>query len=233
MKLLVSDYDGTFNEDKKISKINSNIDSVKRFMDNGNVFAFATGRSFISIKAETIHYNIPYNYLICNNGTAIFDQNDNLLFQNTILVDAVKKTLRYLSKFSCIKSIELKNAYGKNTNNYSEVCEIICTLNFKNSLDARKVMDEISFLNSFSFINIVAFKEEFDKKDGIYIVSEIEGINKDDIYTIGDASNDKGMLLEFNGYKMPYSYPEIMFSRIKMTSSVKSLVRRIERKKYE
>ena len=80
---------------------------------------------------------------------------------------------------------------------------------------------------------IVVFKEEFDKTDGIYIVSDIEGVDKKDIYTIGDASNDKGMLLEFNGYKMPYSYPEIMFSRARLTSSVKSLVRKIERKSHE
>ena len=76
-------------------------------------------------------------------------------------------------------------------------------------------------------------KEEFDKKDGIYIVSEIEGVDSKDIYTIGNASNDKGMLLEFNGYKMPYSYPEILFSRAKLTSSVKTLIRKIERRNHE
>ena len=86
MKLLVSDYDGTFNEDKSLSKINDNIDAVKRFMGNGNLFAFATGRSFYSIKGETSRYKIPYDYLICNNGSAIFDRDDNLIFQNTIIL---------------------------------------------------------------------------------------------------------------------------------------------------
>lgn len=233
MKLLVSDYDGTFNEDKNISKINSNIDAVKRFMDNGNLFAFATGRSFDSIKGETSRYKIPYDYLICNNGSAIFDRDDNLIFQNTILIDTVKKTLRYLNKFGFIKSIELMDAYGRTTANYNEATSITCTLRFRNTLDTRKVMEEISFLSAFSFMNVVVFKEEFDKRDGIYIVSDIEGVNKKDIYTIGDASNDKGMLLEFNGYKMPYSYPEIIFSRARLTSSVKSLVKKIERKSHE
>ena len=49
----------------------------------------------------------------------------------------------------------------------------------------------------------------------------------------GNASNDKGMLLEFNGYKMPYSYPEILFSKVKLTSSVKTLIRKIERRNHE
>ena len=53
MKLLVSDYDGTFNEYKSLSKINNNIDAVKRFMSNGNLFAFATGRRFYSIKGDS------------------------------------------------------------------------------------------------------------------------------------------------------------------------------------
>lgn len=233
MKLLVSDYDGTFNEDNRLSKINKNIDAVRRFMDNGHVFAFATGRSYDSIKKEITKYHIPYNYLICSNGSAVFDHKDRVLFQNTILVDTVKKTLRYLNKLGFVKSLELRDAYGRSTSDYNNVCEIVCTLKFKNSLDARMVREEIAFLDSFSFMNVVIFKEELDKKDGIYVVSGIEGIRKEDIYTIGDASNDKGMLEEFNGFKMPYSYPEIMFSEARIVRSVKSLVRKIERESHE
>lgn len=233
MKLLVSDYDGTFNEDNKLSKINKNIDAVKRFMDSGNIFAFATGRNYDSIKKEITKYHIPYNYLICSNGSIVFDHKDRVLFQNTILVDTVKKTLRYLNKLGFVKSLELRDAYGRSTSDYNNVCEIVCTLKFKNSLDARMVREEIAFLNSFSFMNVVIFKEELDKKDGIYVVSGIEGIGKEDIYTIGDASNDKGMLREFNGFKMPYSYPEIMFSEARIVRSVKSLVIKIERNSHE
>lgn len=233
MKLLVSDYDGTFNEDNKLSKINKNIDAVKRFMDSGNIFAFATGRNYDSIKKEITKYHIPYNYLICSNGSIVFDHKDRVLFQNTILVDTVKKTLRYLNKLGFVKSLELRDAYGRSTSDYNNVCEIVCTLKFKNSLDARMVREEIAFLNSFSFMNVIMFKEELDKKDGIYVVSGIEGIGKEDIYTIGDASNDRGMLEEFNGFKMPYSYPEIMFSEARIVRSVKSLVRKIERNSHE
>lgn len=233
MKLLVSDYDGTFNEDNKLSKINKNIDAVKRFMNSGNIFAFATGRNYDSIKKEITKYHIPYNYLICSNGSIVFDHKDRVLFQNTILVDTVKKTLRYLNKLGFVKSLELRDAYGRSTSDYNNVCEIVCTLKFKNSLDARMVREEIAFLNSFSFMNVVIFKEELDKKDGIYVVSGIEGIGKEDIYTIGDASNDRGMLEEFNGFKMPYSYPEIMFSEARIVRSVKSLVRKIERNSHE
>ena len=91
MKLLVSDYDGTFNEDKSLSKINNNIDAVKRFMSNGNLFAFATGRSFYSIKEETSCYKIPYDYLICNNGAMVFDANNNIIESNPLPQDEIEK----------------------------------------------------------------------------------------------------------------------------------------------
>lgn len=229
MKLLVSDYDGTFKEDKTVSTILKNRDAVKRFMDNGNLFAFATGRNYNSIKAETLKYKIPYDYLICNNGAAIFDKKDNLIFKNNILINSIYKTLHYLEKLGFISEINLKDAYGNYTSDYNKVVEIECKLKFKNLSDIKKIKQEISFLSSFSFMNIIVFKEEIDKKDGIYFINSIERIKKENIYTIGDASNDKGMLLEFNGYKMPYSYPEILFLPIKASASVRNLIKKIER----
>ncbi len=43
-KFLVSDYDGTFHTDDE--SIKNNIEKVKTFRNNGNIFAIATGRSF-------------------------------------------------------------------------------------------------------------------------------------------------------------------------------------------
>ena len=61
MKLLVSDYDGTFKESTKSGSVEKNVAAVKRFLDNGNMFSIATGRSYISIKRETDRFHIPYN----------------------------------------------------------------------------------------------------------------------------------------------------------------------------
>ena len=43
-KFLISDYDRTFFIDN--NSIKYNIEKVKEFRDNGNIFAIATGRSF-------------------------------------------------------------------------------------------------------------------------------------------------------------------------------------------
>lgn len=230
MKMLVSDFDGTFKPSTDNSGLQDNIDCVKRFMDNGNIFAFATGRNFNSIKEQTERFNIPYHYLICNNGSAIFDKKDNLVFYYPIMTENVVKTLKYLESLGFIKSIKLIDMFGQETSRYYDVIEIICTLKVRNIFDIEQIREEISFLSSLSFFNIVILKEEVDKKDGIQIISEKECVNKKDIYTVGDEFNDEQMLIEYNGYKMPWSNPKLYFKGIKSTSSVARLVRKIERK---
>ena len=75
-KLLVSDYDGTFKNDKDGS-IKANIDEVSKFMSNGNIFTLASARSYNSLIRQVNKYNIPYDYLICNNGGVVYDKNGN------------------------------------------------------------------------------------------------------------------------------------------------------------
>ena len=49
MKLLVSDYAGTFKEENNNKNIKANIEAIKKFTKNGNIFALATGRNFTSM----------------------------------------------------------------------------------------------------------------------------------------------------------------------------------------
>ena len=71
------------------------------------------------------------------------------------------------------------------------------------------------------------FFNQTDKTDGIKIIQEIHGIENKDIYTIGNDTNDLLMLKEYNGYRVPYSYPRILLERLPKTS-VKKLVQKIE-----
>ena len=77
MKLLASDYDKTLYTNKR--NLMLNIDAVNKFRENGNLFALVTGRSFVSIKQEINYYNIKYDYLACNNGLIVFDNEDNII----------------------------------------------------------------------------------------------------------------------------------------------------------
>lgn len=230
MKLLVSDYDGTFNENNKIQNIEKNIQAVKRFLDEGNMFSIATGRSYVSIKRETDKFHIPYNYLICNNGSVIFDENDNIIYHNPIKLQALIKTINYLESLGFIKSIELKNMYGEKTTLYEETTEIICTIRIRNIFDLKLIKQELIFLESLSFLTITILKEKIDKKDAIELIRKIHDIDKSHIYTIGDEFNDEGMLREFNGHKMLLSNPILFNKGIKTTTSVRKLIQKIERR---
>ena len=73
MKLLVSDYDGTLKS--SVKDLMLNIEAINKFREKGNLFVIITGRGK-SIREYIEEYNIPYDYLICENGAIIYDKND-------------------------------------------------------------------------------------------------------------------------------------------------------------
>ena len=202
MKLLVSDYDGTFKEENNNKNIKANIEAIKKFTKNGNIFALATGRNFTSIKSETTRYNIPYKYLICNDGSTIFNAKDELVYKYPIPENILEESLEYLSSLSYIKKLILLNEFGLETNDTSSVIEIICALNLKNLHKLREMKKNIEYLESISLFNYVSFKNQINKRDGIKLISLKEKIEPKNIYTIGNDKNDLEMLTEYNGYKV-------------------------------
>ena len=77
-KLLVSDYDQTFYLND--NDIENNKIYVNKFMDSGNLFVIATGRSYLDFHNKLDIYDFNYNYAILNHGTTIIDKNNKVLF---------------------------------------------------------------------------------------------------------------------------------------------------------
>ena len=65
------------------------------------------------------------------------------------------------------------------------------------------------------------------KTDGIRIIRDIENLDKKDIFTIGNGNNDICMLREYNGSRVPYSYPKVVLQNFPK-NSVYNLVKKIE-----
>src|SRR5574344_513211 len=85
MKLLVSDYDGTLNPDcTHLEELRLNIKAIRNLKESGHKFMLSTGRNFSSIKEEIKKHNIPYDYLSCNDGAALFNENDELIMASYI-----------------------------------------------------------------------------------------------------------------------------------------------------
>ena len=84
MKVLFSDFDNTifFLNDENTTK--KNVESIKDFINQGNMFCLITGRTYTDIKNELIKLDLPYTYLICGDGALIFDNLDYCLQRTTL-----------------------------------------------------------------------------------------------------------------------------------------------------
>lgn len=227
MKLLVSDYDGTIYDQDSLRETRNNIEAIKRFKDNGNLFSIATARIFPSIKAQTEKFKIPYDYLICCDGGCIFDKNDNLIYSNPIDENQLLIIIKYLESLSYIKEYRLLNSYGKNTTNTKDTHQIYVQVYFKNTLDMLKIQRELSPLLHYGILHICYFFKKTYKSEGIQFIAKQEQISDNSIYTIGNGNNDIDMLKNYTGSRVPYSYPKLVLERIPK-NSIPTFIKKIE-----
>ena len=88
--------DGTLlNDDSEVSL--ETIQAIKQLKEKGIEFAIATGRSFNS--ANKIRKKIGLEiYLICNNGANIYNKNGELIKNNVMPADLIRKVVRFLTE---------------------------------------------------------------------------------------------------------------------------------------
>ena len=78
MKILASDFDGTFNTGG--DSVYRNIEAVLRWQKAGNQFGIVTGRPYHLFLPELKQYQIPVDFLVCVNGAAIHEPDGKLLW---------------------------------------------------------------------------------------------------------------------------------------------------------
>ena len=227
MKLLVSDYDGTIFDFENIRETRKNIDAIKRFRDNDNLFAIATARTFSSIKYQTDKFKISYDYLICSDGGCVFDNKDNLIYSNSISPKLLLSIYSYLRSLPFVKKINFLDSFGRTTDEVNDVQQIYVEVYFTNTLDILKIKRKLAPLQSIGILNICYFYKKALKTDGMRIIRDIENLDKKDIFTIGNGNNDICMLREYNGSRVPYSYPKVVLQNFPK-NSVYNLVKKIE-----
>lgn len=197
MKIIVSDFDATFFN--KYYK--ENIEVANKFMADGNIFIIATGRNFKSITDELNKVNFKCNYYICKDGSAIYDANYNLLYRKDMDLDLSKEL------YDLLKSKDLK-VYVDDTINYITDSNVSANAIIAKIDDREKdkvILEEIlanydvyGYLSR-NWINIVDSSNS--KSNAIkYLIDNnyIDG----EVYTIGDAINDKEMINDYKGFVM-------------------------------
>ncbi|ALD65949.1 Cof-type HAD-IIB family hydrolase [Spiroplasma cantharicola] len=84
MKWWFSDYDGTINLTHNDYIDPRDLEFIKEWIKEGNKFAIATGRMEHEIQPVLEKANIPYDYMICNNGAVIYENGKGVIANASI-----------------------------------------------------------------------------------------------------------------------------------------------------
>lgn len=209
-KILVTDFDKTLYCDSE--SLIKNIDKIKEFRAAGNLFVIATGRFYKSLEEKLNEYSIPFDYIILSHGAVILDKNKNLILSYTIKSEVAKEVIDgmqiYKDDIISIKLFDLYNYdVGTDNENITKISALI-----KTKEASQKISDYINYkfsdyVKSYAMVTkkhllTEAISVDTDKSVGIEKILEIEGVSSNNVYTIGDGSNDVEMIEKYNGYAM-------------------------------
>ena len=199
MRTVASDFDNTLFVKEEQQFLN-NIEAIRNFIDRGNTFIIITGRSFSNIKQEINKYNIPYKYLVCQDGANIFDDKDNCLKSNLLDKNKSERIEEYLKNNNLEYSFE--SAYNDN-DTIDNAVKITVTLketdNPYNILEKIKNVENIYSYVSTKHINIIDYN--VNKSNALTYLINNNYIDNN-VTVIGDDINDYEMLEKFHGVIM-------------------------------
>ncbi len=254
IKLLASDYDGTFHryddEDMK-----NNLTAVKSWRKNGNLFVFSTGRDMGNIMFEKNKNRIQYDYVVALNGALVVDKDNNIIFKKTIPNELAEK-LVILMKSRVGDEIMVQGGFdGCNQTNRklvgakaeerrernkkiykqsieealkNEIVSLGClNENFEGAKSLQKEIIEKYGNEVDVFINlnyINIVPKGISKATGLDVVARHVGINFGNIYAIGDDLNDIPMIEKYRGYAVYNAKDEVKEKALKIYASVSNLI---------
>lgn len=201
MKVLASDFDETIYYENDLEKTKKNVEQIRKFISYGNIFCIITGRNYTDLKQFLNRFEIPYSYLICEDGAKIFNNMDYCI--DTILLE--RKEVEALVSIIEDNSWDyyLDDGYNQ-TMNYDDCVKIVihCTMDDEKKRIVEIIQEKIPVhvYASRSHINII--HRSVNKERALKRLMNLEEIDYHSIYVIGDNDNDYEMLKSFQGAVM-------------------------------
>ncbi|MCD8574065.1 MAG: HAD family hydrolase [Erysipelotrichaceae bacterium] len=243
-KTLVSDYDGTLYINSVVSDVD--IKAIHEFKALGHHFGIATGRSLGSILEEIAKYNIPFDFVIANNGAISIDSKGKILHKTIVDLNVVHDVLESLTgdhiQFFGLSdgiSVGLHDTLNKNVDvhvNQISLNEILSTEEIVGMYI--KFIDEASAIKHAAYINqtypdqlkAYSFHEYNDilspntsKASGI--VSVVKALDLHEVvHTVGDSFNDIPMTRMFAGYGISSGEEKLLKEAFKICDSVSEVI---------
>lgn len=231
VKMLVADYDNTLYINE--NQLNKNIEYIREFRNNGNLFVISTSRSWNSIKKEIDTYKIPFDYLCCNTGGSIFNHDGVLLYIGNVDDDILNKTEKILSQYNNEDlSISRYGIYKE----FDEKVDKLLGYKIKGDKEKLEKLKDIlkDDLNK-DFQIILKNEKDYSKlflnyklntkENGIEELVKILPKNEYKIITVGDDDVDFNMLKKYDGYRMENSSDLLNENIDKKVNSVFELIK--------
>ena len=248
MKLLACDYDGTLNVGGVVSK--ENLEAIAAWRAAGNLFGMVSGRYLRYLREFMAKDNVPYDFLIGNNGAVISDENGSAA---ECIAISVQTSCRLLTKIRAYEPRHISVSFDEGSvlvTPESQVCvqdgalviddsriETVTQMhaNFTEDHKAARLRDDCQALfgDEVQCIMPGIFGVDFistraGKPVGIRRMLELRDLHPELILTVGDGDNDLAMLTapDFRGYAMEASMPVVLEQVSRRTESVAALIER-------
>ncbi len=211
MKILISDYDGTF--DTSESDIKLNCKKINEFIEDGNLFVLSSGRSKKSLNEKAMEHGIPYTFLGCCDGSFLFDKENTMHFAFTMPHDSID-VLSELTRQK--KHLTLEYAYPEDYCEEYDKFKLLGSVAL--TIEDGKIDEE--FTRTFEKIRASHPEYQYDvyghkgltfylvrphgvsKSSPIEYLREKYRVGKEDVFTIGDNANDIDLIKDYNGFRI-------------------------------
>lgn len=234
MKVFASDFDGTLKYPHDVSQEDK--DAIKAWRQKGNAFGIVTGRSMESIQSDLIKNEIDVDFVIGNNGGAIYDAQFRELKTFYIDFTKAKEIIAYLKSETCISYVvndgyarakvlldpsreDKKYANFQSTISEADIFEKRHVAQIVTSLASDEDTTRIaSYINAHFNAYAVGFRNVNCVDIAPYGVSKATGVaymmkhlhlKTDDVYAIGDSYNDVPMIETFHGFAMEHAPTQV------------------------
>lgn len=210
MKIIASDFDGTFRRKGEVTP--EDIAAVSKWRSEGNLFGIVTGRSYRAV--QTILDEYPVDFVVCCGGAALYSAKKDLLWQTTYSREAImhafdiaiKTEMPNFTAFYGLKQWDLRFEFenrvlpddaicfqGSSVNSFTDELSKV----FADTLN-REIPEYLYAENNGRSIDVVA--AGITKSSGILKLMERYDVLKENVFTIGDNFNDCDMIRDFNGF---------------------------------
>ncbi len=234
MKLFATDYDGTLYVDDK--KMKSTVKKLKKLKKKDFIIVIATGRGYPSIKNQTTIHNIPFDYITCSDGSVIYNNEGIIKKKYLVNKDIIKPFEEF---YKPINFEEIQYSYPTGYSNILKeddddlIVLNVCVSNenyttelVDSFIKMSKQYPDYNFLNymhpNFSYLCIKP--KGISKSAAIEFIRKNNKIKKEDVYTIGDSSNDYEMIRDYNGACIENSVPELFTVAKKKYKSIDNYI---------